>query len=102
MPVVELRTLDEKRLAALLEAGRGLVAQLEVDAVLEELLRVACELTGARYAAIGVLDADRRRLERFITRGIDAADRELIGDLPRGHGVLGELIRNPAPLRLED
>jgi signal transduction histidine kinase len=94
--------LDERRLGALLEAGRGLVAQLEVDAVLEELLRVACELTGARYAAIGVLDEDRRRLERFITRGIEGAGREAIGDLPRGHGVLGELIRNPEPLRLED
>ena len=94
--------LDGPRLATLLEAGRGLVAQLEVDAVLEELLRIACELTGARYAAIGVLDSDRRQLERFITRGIDQATRALIGDLPRGHGVLGELIRNPAPLRLED
>jgi signal transduction histidine kinase len=101
MPPV-VRNLDETRLAALLEAGRGLVAQLEVDAVLEELLRVACELTGARYAAIGVLDEDRRRLERFITRGIGEADREVIGDLPRGHGILGELIRHPAPLRLED
>ena len=94
--------LDGSRLATLLEAGRGLVAQIEVDAVLEELLRIACELTGARYAAIGVLDSDRRELERFITRGIDQATRQLIGDLPRGHGVLGELIRNPAPLRLED
>jgi signal transduction histidine kinase len=94
--------LDGSRLATLLEAGRGLVAQLEVDAVLQQLLRIACELTGARYAAIGVLDSDRRLLERFITRGIDQATRELIGDLPRGHGVLGELIRNPAPLRLED
>jgi signal transduction histidine kinase len=100
--LVKLGTLDEARLAALLEAGRGLVAQLEVDAVLEELLRVACELTGARYAAIGVLDEDRRQLERFITRGIDRADRERIGDLPRGHGILGELIRQPAPLRLDD
>jgi signal transduction histidine kinase len=100
--VVELETLDEGRLAALLEAGRGLVAQLEVDAVLEELLRVACDLTGARYAAIGVLDEDRRQLERFVTRGIDRPDREAIGDLPRGHGILGELIRHPAPLRLED
>ena len=99
---VGLETLTESRLAALLEAGRGLVAQLEVDAVLEELLRVACELTGARYAAIGVLDSERRRLERFVTRGIDPARREAIGDLPRGHGVLGELIRHPAPLRLDD
>ena len=94
--------LDRSRLATLLEAGRGLVARLEVDAVLEQLLRVACELTGARYAAIGVLDTDRRELERFITRGIDAEARERIGDLPRGHGVLGELIRHPAPLRLDD
>ena len=76
---VELASLDGARLAALLEAGRGLVAQREVDAVLEELLRVAYDLTGARYAAIGVLDEDRRRLERFITRGISAAEREAIG-----------------------
>jgi signal transduction histidine kinase len=102
MRPVGLETLDGTRLAALLEAGRGLVAQLEVDAVLEELLRVACELTGARYAALGVLDGERRRLERFITRGIDPVDREAIGDLPRGHGILGELIRHPVPLRLED
>jgi signal transduction histidine kinase len=99
---VQLETLDETRLAALLDAGRGLVAQLEVDAVLEELLRVACELTGARYAALGVLDEDRRELERFVTRGLDRATREAIGDLPRGHGVLGELIRDPVPLRLAD
>ena len=97
-----LGTLDEARLAALLEAGRGLVAQLEVDAVLEELLRVACELTSARYAAIGVLDDDRRELRRFVTRGVDPAERERIGDPPRGHGILGELIRHPAPLRLDD
>jgi signal transduction histidine kinase len=102
MPRVQLGTLDEARLAALLEAGRGLVAQLEVDAVLEELLRVACELTGARYAAIGVLDVDRRALQRFVTRGVSAEEREAIGDPPRGHGILGELIRDPAPLRLDD
>ena len=99
---MELGTLDEARLAALLEAGRGLVAQLEVDAVLEELLRVACELTGARYAAIGVLDEDRRVLQRFVTRGIGPKERDAIGDLPRGRGILGELIRHPAPLRLDD
>ena len=95
-------TLDEARLAALLDAGRVLVAQLEVDAVLEELLRVACELTGARYAALGVLDDDRRELRRFVTRGVGHAERERIGDPPRGHGILGELIRHPEPLRLAD
>jgi signal transduction histidine kinase len=99
---MRLGILDETRLEALLEAGRGLVAQREVDAVLEELLRVACELTGAHYAAIGVLDEDRRQLERFVTRGIGEAERNAIGDLPRGLGILGELIRNPEPLRLDD
>jgi len=99
---VQPGTLDDTRLAALLDAGRGLVAQLEVDAVLEELLRIACELTGARYAAIGVLDDDRRELRRFVTRGVGRDAREAIGDLPRGHGILGELIRHPAPLRLDD
>jgi signal transduction histidine kinase len=102
MAGTQLDKLDRARVAALLDAGRTLVAQLEVDAVLEELLRVACELTGARYAAIGVLDADRRELERFVTRGIDAAVHAAIGDLPRGHGILGELIRDPVPLRLAD
>ncbi|HEX5620911.1 MAG TPA: GAF domain-containing protein, partial [Solirubrobacteraceae bacterium] len=97
-----IETLDQRRLAALLAAGRGLVAQLQLDAVLEELLRVACELTGARYAALGVLDDDRQSLARFVTRGIDAETHAAIGDLPRGRGVLGELIRDPRPLRLAD
>jgi two-component system, NarL family, sensor histidine kinase DevS len=99
---VGIETFDQRRLAALLAAGRGLVAQLQIDAVLEELLRVACELTGARYAALGVLDDDRRLLARFVTRGIDAETHAAIGDLPRGRGVLGELIRDPHPLRLTD
>jgi two-component system, NarL family, sensor histidine kinase DevS len=61
---------------------------------------VACELTGARYAAIGVLDERREELERFITRGIDEEARQEIGALPRGQGVLGTLIHDPKPLRL--
>jgi signal transduction histidine kinase len=99
---VELETLDQRRLAALLAAGRGLVAHLQLEAVLQELLRIACEVTGARFAALGVLDEDRRQLARFVTRGVDAATHEAIGDLPRGRGVLGVLIRDPRPLRLED
>jgi len=70
--------------------------------VLERLLSVARELTGARYAAVGVLDRGRRELERFITQGIDEATRRAIGDLPKGHRVLGVLIRDPVPLRLHE
>ena len=62
----------------------------------------ARELTGARYAAIGVLDAERRGLERFLTSGIDAATHAAIGDLPRGRGILGLLIDEPHPIVLRD
>jgi signal transduction histidine kinase len=94
--------LDEHRLRRLIDVGRGLVAQLDLEAVLGEVVEVARELTGARYAALGILDEDRRELERFIYVGIDEQTRAKIGDLPRGRGVLGELIRNPAPLRLHE
>jgi signal transduction histidine kinase len=94
--------LDDHRLRELIEVGRSLVAELDQEVVMNRALEVACELTGARYAALGVLDANRVDLERFITRGIDAATREAIGDLPRGRGVLGVPIEDPVPLRLAD
>lgn len=97
-----MSALHETKLRLLIEAGRAIVAELDLDSVLEHVLEVACELTGAQYAAVGVLDDRREELERFITRGIDAETRAAIGDLPRGHGVLGTLIREPAPLRVAD
>ena len=94
--------LDEPRLRRLIDAGRGLlVEQRDVDAVLQELLDVAREVTGARYAAVGVLDDSRLELERFITAGVDAATHRRIGALPRGKGILGLLIEQPRPLRLD-
>ena len=66
------------------------------------MVEAARDLTAAEYAAIGVLDSDRRELERFIYIGIDDETRREIGPLPRGRGVLGELIRHPQPLRLAD
>jgi signal transduction histidine kinase len=99
---VDRDALDVHRLRRLIDVGRGLVAQLDLETVLGEVVEVARELTGARYAALGVLDEERRELERFIYIGIDEKNRKAIGDLPRGRGVLGELIRDPAPLRLRD
>ncbi len=66
------------------------------------MLETAREITGARYAAIGVLDESRKELERFLVGGIDQRVQHAIGDLPRGRGVLGELIASPLPLRLAD
>jgi signal transduction histidine kinase len=94
--------LDEHRLRRLVEVGRSLVTVLDPEAVFERLLEVARELTGARYAAIGVLDERRERLERFLTVGIDPDTHRAIGDLPGGRGVLGVLILDPRPLRLAD
>ncbi len=85
-----------------MEVGRGLVSNLELETVLNRLVEVGREVTGARYAALGILDEDRRELERFIAIGIDDETRVAIGELPRGHGVLGELIRDPKPLRLQN
>jgi signal transduction histidine kinase len=94
--------LDEPRLRELIDVGRSLVAELDPEVVFRRVLEVACELTGARYAALGVLDEDRHELERFITHGVDEAQRRTIGNLPRGRGVLGLLIEQPRPLHLSD
>jgi len=85
-----------------LDVARGVLAALDLDVVLERVVEAARDLTGARYAALGVLDRSRRELERFITVGIDDATRRSIGALPRGRGLLGELISDPRPLRLGD
>jgi signal transduction histidine kinase len=98
--VMESGTLDAARLHRLIEAGRSLVSELDVDELLERLIEVAAGITGARYVALGILDSERRELERFITHGIDADGRRAIGDLPRGRGILGVLIEDPRPLRL--
>jgi len=92
--------LDEHRLRRLIDVGRGLVAQLDLETVLREVVDVARDITDARYAALGILDDDRHELERFIHAGIDDETAETIGELPRGRGVLGELTRNSVALRL--
>ncbi|HEX6620986.1 MAG TPA: GAF domain-containing sensor histidine kinase [Solirubrobacteraceae bacterium] len=94
--------LDEHRLARLIDAGRGLLSELDLETVLDRLLQTAADLTGARYVALGVLDEGRRELARFLTRGIDEDTHRAIGDLPRGRGLLGVLIDDPRPLRLDD
>jgi signal transduction histidine kinase len=93
---------DPLRMRRLLDAGRALVAELDPQAVLDRTLAVAREVTGARYAALSVLNEDRTDLEQFLTVGIDEQTRAAIGDLPRRRGVLGVLIANPVPLRLSD
>ncbi len=92
----------ERSTQGILEVARSVLSELELDVVLDRVLRAAQELTSARYAALGVLNDTRTELARFLTRGIDEAARSLIGNLPRGRGVLGALIEEPAALRIDD
>jgi len=89
-------------LRVLVEAGIALSSELSLDAVLQRLVETAARLTGARYAALGVIDTSGHGLERFVTTGIDAETYAAIGDLPRGRGLLGVLIRDAETLRLHD
>jgi two-component system, NarL family, sensor histidine kinase DevS len=100
----EMRTeaLTADRLLSLIKAGKAVVSELDLETILRRVLESARDVTGARYAALGVLDEQRKRLERFITLGVDAATRDRIGELPTGRGVLGVLIDDPRPLRLRE
>jgi len=95
-------TVAQERMRALIEAGIALSSELSLDAVLQKIVETAAALTGAKYAALGVLDPTGSRLERFLTTGIDAQTHAAIGDLPTGRGILGVLIRDASPLRLHD
>jgi signal transduction histidine kinase len=90
------------RLRGLVDAGIALSSELSLEALLQRIVESAAELTGARYAALGVIDRSGQALERFLTTGIDAETHARIGDLPRGGGILGVLIRDATTLRLHD
>ena len=94
------RDLDPASSADCLRSAEPSLPSASRTSVLIRVLNEARELTGARYAAMGILDDDKTGLARFLTVGIDDEMRQRIGPLPQGHGILGELIRNPAPLRL--
>jgi len=93
---------ESDRLRALVDAGIALSSELSLDALLQRLVETAADLTGARYAALGVIDESGRGLEKFLTTGIDPEEHAAIGDLPTGRGILGVLIRDAQPLLLED
>jgi signal transduction histidine kinase len=94
--------LIDRTTQGILEVARSVLAELDLEEVLDRVLESARDLTEARYAALGVLSESRTELSRFLTRGIDETTHAAIGALPRGRGVLGALISDPAPLRLED
>jgi len=78
-----------------------ITADVELADLLTHLVEEAKSLVGARYAALGVLNPARTGLEQFITVGLSEAEEDVIGERPSGRGVLGLLITEPEPLRLE-
>src|ERR1017187_7815145 len=93
---------EEPWIRRLLDVGRALTTELDEQVLLDRILETAREITGARYAALGILNEEQTALGEFLTSGVDEATHRAIGDLPRGRGVLGVLIEHPQPLRLRD
>jgi signal transduction histidine kinase len=87
---------------ALSDAIGGIAGVLAADDVLQLIVDRVRELVGTRYAALGILADDRRRIERFITSGITPEQRRLLGDPPQGHGLLGLIITEGRSLRIPD
>ena len=93
---------QQRRYEALLDAGLAIFAEHGLDAVLQRVADAARDVVGARYAALGVLSEDGASLSQFVTSGLTSAERDRIGALPTGRGLLGLLIRRPKPIRTAD
>lgn len=87
---------------AMLDAVLAISADLELPEVLRRIVSSACALVEARYGALGVLGPDQAHLMEFVTHGLTDEEHQRIGDLPRGHGILGLLIHDPRPQRIPD
>ncbi len=87
------------KLAEVVEAGTAIARGLDLDETLQAIVEAAARVTRASFCALGVLGPDRR-ITRFITTGLTAAERERLGSLPTGRGILGVLIDEARPLRL--
>jgi len=91
-------------LRALLATVGLIASDLDLNTTLQRIVDAAAELSGAKYAALGVLDegVPDRRVREFVTHGVSADERLRIGAPPTGHGILGVLIDDPKPLRVDN
>jgi signal transduction histidine kinase len=93
----------DPHLGRLLDAVLAVAEDLDLDAVLERVVVAACGLVDARFGALGVVDEDDpARLSSFVHHGMDDDTVRRMGALPTGRGILGQLLRDPQPLRLDD
>ncbi len=91
----------QDRLRTLLRANRSMVSELSLSGVLQRIVEAAQQVSGARYAALGVIGPDGLH-EQFVQVGVDSETVAKIGRLPEGHGVLGALIKDPTPIRVNN
>src|SRR5204863_10084731 len=94
-------SLDAAALNAVDEAARAIAGVLDLESALQLIVERVRTLVGARYAALGMVGADDR-IQRFITSGMSHLQREAIGPLPRGRGLLGLIIREGSSYRIPD
>ncbi len=94
-------TFADRRLAAFAASIRAMSGVLAVDRVLQVIVDRVRELVGAGYAAIGIVDTEGA-IDQFITSGMSRAERSAIGAPPRGHGILGLIIRENRSYRIGD
>lgn len=87
---------------AILQAVGGISSEFDLRDLLAGVVRAACSLSGARYGALGVIGRSRRQLVEFVAEGMTEAERERIGHLPTGRGLLGHLITHQEALRVGD
>ncbi|WP_027929717.1 GAF domain-containing sensor histidine kinase [Amycolatopsis thermoflava] len=99
---IEQLVQSRDQMDGLLEAMLAVAGGLELDATLRRIVHAAINLVDCRYGALGVLNQDREGLAEFVYEGIGEKTRREIGDLPTGHGLLGLLIQQPKPIRLDD
>ena len=93
---------NQERVTLLLDVVLGLASDLSTS-VLQHIVEATAELADARYVALGVLGGDGdRRLREFVTYGLSEQERDAIGELPRGRGLLGLIIDEPHPLRSDE
>src|SRR5215212_6385600 len=101
--ITDIRTTNTpvQQLLALHEAALAITSELDLSALLQRIVEVARQLTRSQYAALGIVDDDGL-ITQFLTSGLSATEREELGELPRGHGLLGVLIKEGRPIRVVD
>ncbi len=90
----------DRRRDALIQAGLTLASELSLPSVLQKIVDLACEVADARYGALAVLGPDAKHIRDFLTHGLTDQERDAIGTLPEGRGILGLIIEESRPLRL--